>query len=414
MKIIIVGGGVIGYCSAWFLSQSGHDITVLENSSNKSNASYGNAGMVVPSHFTPLAAPGIIWKGIKWMLKSDSPFYIKPRIDVEFIKWCWQFYRHSTKHHVNESVVLLRDLNQKSRYLYNGIIPQLGQDISYKPDGLMMIYKTIKAEKEELKTALLAKKLGISTQILDTTGLNSLDTGIEYDARGAVYYPGDTFMDPEMFMDALENKLKERGVEISKGVEVKDFITSKNMINGVETNKGEYQADQIVLCAGIFSTQLASKLGIYIPMQGGKGYSITLDSPERKPKICSILTEAKVAVTPMGSKLRLAGTMEIAGNDMSVRRSRVNGYLKAVCSFMPYYNINDLQKHEVWVGLRPCSPDGLPYIGRSIKYQNLVIATGHAMMGFSLGPVTGELVSQIVDEKEPRINIDKLSPERYL
>jgi D-amino-acid dehydrogenase len=413
MKIIIIGGGIIGYNAAWFLNNSGHEVTILEKNVDNSSASYGNAGMVVPSHFIPLASPGIISKGIKWMFQSDSPFYIRPRFDFNLFRWIWQFFRHSTLSHVNDSIELLRDLNLRSRDLYKEIIPALGEDVFFKPDGLLMIYNTAKGEKEETKTAKIAERLGIATEVLDSSKLSMLEKGIEYKALGAVYYPGDAFMDPGLYMFALERKLRERGVEIIKGVDAARILTHREKIGEIETEAGVHTADHFILSAGIHSNILAAQLGINLPMQGGKGYSITLESPEQSPNICSILTEAKVAITPMGPNLRFAGTMEIAGNNLSINRKRVSGYLKAVTSYLPGYDFESLKRQKVWAGLRPCSPDGLPYIGRSHKYDNLVIATGHAMLGHSLGPVTGELVSQIVEEKEPGIKIDKLSPDRY-
>ena len=276
-----------------------------------------------------------------------------------------------------------------------------------------MLYATHKGEEEEKETAKVAASLGIEAKNLNNSELNELDSNISYKAKGAVYYPGDAFLDPAAFMKSLEINLKSRGVEIMKGMAVRDFIYENRKIHSVLAGDRFFEADEFVLSAGIDSADLAQKAGLYIPMQGGKGYSVTIDNPGKMPGICSILTAARVAVTPMGNKLRLAGTMEFAGKDVSVNRKRVEGYLKSVAQYIPDISYGILKDKTVWAGLRPCSPDGLPYIGRFNRYPNLIAATGHAMMGLSLGPVTGLIVTDLVNNKMPSIPVRRLHPDRF-
>ncbi len=412
-KVIVIGGGIIGYCTAWYLTGSGHEVTILERSRADDSPSYNNAGMVVPSHFIPLASPGIIKKGLVWMLRADSPFYIKPRLDASLIRWCWQFYRHANSRHVRRAAPLLAEMNQLSRCLFQEITDGLDARVNFKSAGLLMLYATHKGEEEEKETAKVAASLGIEAKNLNNSELNELDSNISYKAKGAVYYPGDAFLDPAAFMKSLEINLKSRGVEIMKGMAVRDFIYENRKIHSVLAGDRFFEADEFVLAAGIDSADLAKKAGLDIPMQGGKGYSVTIDNPGKMPGICSILTEARVAVTPMGNKLRLAGTMEFAGKDVSVNRKRVEGYLKSVAQYIPDISYGILKDKTVWAGLRPCSPDGLPYIGRFNRYPNLIAATGHAMMGLSLGPVTGLIVTDLVNNKMPSIPVRRLHPDRF-
>ena len=412
-KVIIIGGGIIGYCSAYFLSETGHQVTIIEKSNETDGCSHWNAGMVVPSHFIPLASPGIIKKGLKWMLRNDSPFYIKPRMNLELLKWGLLFYKHANSNHVSKYAPILADLNNRSRDIYNHFDAVFKDDFSYKAKGLLMLYQSKEAEKEESMVMEMAHQVGIEAKYLSCDELNELDHGTRYDVRGSIYYPGDTFMDPGKFMAILKNKLLENGVTIHKGVGVSSFEKSNNRVSKVIAGEISFEGDEIVITAGVYSSSLAKKLNINLPMQGGKGYSITLEKPDTLPEICSILVESKVAVTPFSGNLRLAGTMEIAGLDLSVNNKRVNGYLKSVEKYMPEFPYTNMPDDTAWSGLRPCSPDGIPYIGRTKRYSNLTFATGHSMMGLSLGPVSGNIVADIINEKDKDHHLSQLSPDRF-
>ena len=412
-EIVIIGGGIIGYCSAYFLSEEGHQVTVLERSTSDDGCSQKNAGMVVPSHFIPLASPGMIKKGLKWMLKSDSPFYIKPRMNITLLKWGMAFYKHANAGHVNKYAPVLAAMNNESRDLYNTFSSIFKEDFSYKQKGLLMLFNSEESEQEELKVLELAQNVGIEAKYLSCDELNELDKGTPYSVKGAVYYPGDSFMDPGKFMSILEKNLISRGVKIEKGVNITSFKSQGDRVTKIYSENKVYEGEELVVSAGVYSTDLAKKLNCNLPMQGGKGYSITLEKPESLPEICSILVESKVAVTPFSGNLRLAGTMEIAGHDLTINHKRVNGYLRSVENYMPEFPFSNMPKEPVWAGLRPCSPDGIPYIGRTNKHSNLTFATGHSMMGFSLGPVTGSMVASIIDGKDKYPYLDLLSPDRF-
>jgi D-amino-acid dehydrogenase len=412
-EILIVGGGVIGVCSAYYLSQSGHKITILDKSSMQDGCSYGNAGMIVPSHFIPLAAPGMISQGIRWMFDAESPFYVKPRLNADLISWGLKFYKAANEKTVNAAMPVLRDLNLNSRNLYAEMAKHEDLKFAFETKGLMMLCKTEKTAEEEAHVAGIAKSLGLTARILSKSELHQLEPEVKPEVLAAVYYPGDAHLHPNQLLKGLKTYLTAKGVVFKSDTEVTGFKNENGKITEVITDKGSFKADEIVIAGGSWSQHIVKHLNLKMPLQAGKGYSITMDLPEKKLQIPSILLEARVAMTPMDNQLRIGGTMEIAGINQEINLRRVTGILKAVPDYIPSYRFSVPEKSAIWSGLRPCSPDGLPYVGRINAYGNVTIASGHAMMGLSLAPVTGKLVNDIISGEEPFIDISLLSPERY-
>ncbi len=416
MAITIIGSGIIGLSSAYYLSKSGHQITIIERGNGEEGCSYGNAGMIVPSHFIPLATPGMIEKGIKWMFDAESPFYVKPRLNWDLVSWGLKFYQAANKKQVERAMPALRDISLLSKKLYGEIAQQPDFDFAYEEKGLMMLCKTEHAFEEEVGVASIANSLGIEANILNISELHQIENEIKPDVAGAIFYKGDTHCHPNTFVRQLKDYLKKQGVRFIYNSEVTDFKIEKNQIKSLTINHSEnHIIDQLIIATGSWSPVLAKALHIGLPMQAGKGYSVTNQQVEGKRlRIPSILLEARVAITPMAQNLiRFGGTMEIGGINDQINMNRVRGIIKSVPQFFPDYLIEMPQKEQVWYGLRPCSPDGLPYIGRTNKFKNLTIASGHAMMGLSLAPATGKLVQQIIDNEPTTIDIDLYSPERY-
>jgi D-amino-acid dehydrogenase len=249
--------------------------------------------------------------------------------------------------------------------------------------------------------------------VLDAKQTAALDPNVRMDILGAVYFPKDCHLSPGRFMDALKNRLDRLGAKFFWETAVTGWRLKGRRLEALQSNKGEFVADEFVLCGGAWSPKLARDLGLKLPMQAGKGYSLTLTKPRRLPTICSIFTEARLAVTPMGSSLRVGGTMEIAGLNEAINPARVQGIIRSVPKYYPEFTIQDFAGIRPWCGLRPCSPDGLPYVGRAGRFENLCFATGHAMMGLSLGPITGKLTAEILSGEAPSIGIELLCPDRY-
>ena len=411
--IVIIGGGIIGLSTAHCCAERGHRVTVVDrNPQQRDGCSFGNAGMIVPSHFIPLAAPGMVKLGLKWMWNPESPFYVKPRLSWDLITWGWRFWRAANKSHVARCAPLLRDLNFASRSCYEKLAAD-GHEFSLVKKGLLMLCKEPHTLDEEAHTAEQARALGIPAEVLDAKQTAALDPGVTMDIAGAVYFPKDCHLSPARFMQSLEDRLTTTGASFHWETDVTGFVKAGARLAAVQTNRGDINADEIVLAGGAWSPLLARELGLRIPMQAGKGYSLTVRQPRQLPEICSIFAEARVAVTPMDGALRFGGTMEMAGLNEDITARRVQGIIKSVPRYYPEFREEDFAGIQPWCGLRPCSPDGMPCMGRTAKWHNLTIATGHAMMGLSLAPATGKLMAQVIDGEKPDIDLSLLSPDRF-
>ncbi|HEX7861417.1 MAG TPA: FAD-dependent oxidoreductase [Verrucomicrobiae bacterium] len=413
-EVVVIGAGVIGLCTAYYAAQRGFRVTVIDrHGSEHEGCSYGNAGMIVPSHFVPLAAPGAVALGLKWMFNPESPFWIKPRLEWDLMDWGMKFWRASNAEQVKRAAPLLRDLHLASRDCFDELAAGCGNEFGLVRRGLLALCKTQRALDEEGHVAEKAQRLGVPAEVLNARDLAKLEPGARADVVGAIYFPKDCHLTPQRFMARMKQAAEQAGVKFQWGTNVRGFRRVGNEVRAVTTSSGEIQADEFVLCAGSWSTGVGREIGLKLPMQPGKGYTLTLPNPPALPTICSILVEARVAVTPMGNSLRVGGTMEMAGLNEEINSVRVAGITKAMSVYYPEFKHEHFEGLKVWRGLRPVSPDGLPYLGRTAKYKNLIVATGHAMMGLSLGPISGKLVAETLSDEKPSINIELLSPDRY-
>lgn len=406
---------MIGLCTALYCVRRGWRVTLVErHGAARDGCSFQNGGMVVPSHFIPLAAPGMVAQGLKWMWNPASPFYIKPRASWLLLDWLFKFCRAANAEHVRRAAPLLRDLSLASRDCFEALVAQQ-EDFGFEKSGLLVLCKTPRALEEEARIAAHALTLGIPAEVLDAARTAALEPGIRMDVAGAVHYPMDCRLAPDRFMDVLQRRLTGAGVRFAWNTEAVGWrVDGADRICAVTAAGGpEIEADAFVLCGGSWSPELVRGLGLRLPLEAGKGYTLTLPRPNGLPKMGAILSEARMAVTPIGAALRFGGTMEIAGLNETVNPIRVRAIVDAVQRYYPDITPADFDGIEPWRGLRPCSPDGLPYLGRAGRYANLVIAAGHAMMGLSLGPITGQLAAQILSGEAPSIDLSLLSPDRY-
>lgn len=409
MKVVVVGAGVIGLCTAWSLTNDGHEVAVLsEGPEGADSASCGNSGIIVPSHFVPLAAPGMIGTGLRMMLRRDSPFRIVARADLDLLKWCRLFQKNCSQDNVERGAPVLRDLHMASRQLFLEFAREFGNDFGLETKGMLMLCKTEHGLTEEAETASQAQRLGLQAKVLDSEGVAKLDPGLRYDVLGGVHFADDAHLAPHIFLRSLRRELTARGVTFKWSQATFGLQLSGNV--AVPSTIG-HEGDHFVLAAGSWTGRLTHPLGLKLPLQPGKGMHVSLVRPERSPGIACLLKEARIAVTPMDGGVRFGGTMELGEWRMEPDTVRRGAMVRNIGDYLPDYAGADFDASPTWTGLRPCSPDGLPYIGRTRFATNVSIATGHGMMGLSLGPVTGRLVSdELAGKAQPPLAV---SPDRF-
>jgi len=409
-KVVIIGGGIIGLSTAYYLLQEGYNVTVIDQSDISSGASFVNAGYISPSHVIPLAAPGMVSDSLKMMFNQASPFYLKLRLNLDLFKWAWNFNKNATEKHVVKSAPIIKELTVYSRELYQEIKNRELFEFQFERKGILMSYQSSKFEKKEAYLAKIATDQGLEVIQISKQKLQEMEP--EMNAEGAYHYLCDAHSTPDKFMKNFYECLKLKGVRFCKNEHVISFEKSNKKVTKLITDKQEHLVDELVIAAGSWSPMVAKKLKIKLLVQAGKGYRINVIK-KTGIKYPAILTDRNVAVTPMDGFTRFGGTMEIAGINHNINSKRVEAIANAAKVFYPELNITSEDKKDASCGLRPVSPDGLPYIGRATNYANVCIATGHAMMGWSQGPATGKLISEIISDKPTSININPFKIERF-
>ena len=409
--LLIIGGGVIGVSAAYVLAKAGANITLLEKGEISSGASYGNAGYIVPCHSNPIPAPGVLTQGLKWLLDAESPFYIKPSLSPHLLRWLWQFQKYCSAESYWRAIPLLRDMQRESLALFKEWIATEKLDANFRENGGITIYKDAQAFEAVCEEAEELRNYDIHFDILDTKALQALEPLIRDEVVGGISCDTDAYIDPALFTRALAEKAQEHGARILSQTSVLGFEKSGERIHRVKTTQGDIEVGQVLLAAGAWSTPIAEEIGVDILMQPAKGYSVTLKNPSALPGRYLFLGKSKVAVTPLGSSLRYAGTLELAGYNLSINPRRLGALRKAGETYL--HKIDGEAAPEIWAGLRPVSPDGLPYIGRSARVKNLVIATGHAMLGVAMGPFTGQLAADLLLQHNPSFELSPFKPERF-
>ena len=308
---------------------------------------------------------------------------------------------------------VISDLTFESLQLYNEIIGNDGIDFGFEQRGSLYLCNTEKAMDELEEKMGQLQSVGIESELLDKVQTQEKVGELKVNAVGSVYYPQDAHLQPARFVRELAKKVIESGVKIQSKTEVLGFERTGSRLTKVRTTRGDIEANEVVIASGAWSPAIVRQLGLRLKIQAGKGYSITIKRPEVSANIPLMLVEMKVGVTPMGDTIRIAGTLEMAGLDFTINERRVQGILKSVPQYLPDLDPNLCRLIEVWRGLRPCTPDGLPYLGRPENFENLTVAAGHAMIGVSLGPVTGRIASNIVLREDPGFDLTPLRLSRF-
>lgn len=411
---VIIGAGVVGLHIAYYLRQQGRDVVVIDRDTADNNCSFGNAGYISPSHFIPLATPGIVWQGLKWMLDSTSPFYIKPRFDKNLFRWGYYFWRSANQKTVQANAPHLFRLLSLSRSLSIDIHQTLGQSFGLKEDGCFMLYVDKETAKHEKDLALKAKTAyGMDVPVFSREELLAYEPLISKNVLGGAYYKIDCHLNPGLMMAELKNHLLQNGVRFVNRETIRSFAKSGDKVTQVVGENHTFAVDNLFIASGSWSQQVAGQLGIDILLEAGKGYSFTYQNPSKNIHHPAILVDHRVAMTPLGQDLRVGGTMELSGLDRSISARRIPPIINAANYYFDDLKLEVPAAEQVWSGLRPVSPDGLPYIGRDQKYQNVYLGCGHAMIGISSAAATGYLLAQLSTGQTPAIAMDAFRVNRF-
>jgi D-amino-acid dehydrogenase len=344
------------------------------------------------------------------MLDPASPFYIKPRLSPDLWAWVARFLVASRPAPMRRAIPLLRDLHLASANLYADLASRRDLKFDYEQKGMLTAYATAHGLRDGEAEVKLLAEFGVDAELLDAAAARQKEPALRDHVTGGIFFPRDGHFNPAKFVQGLAEAAEKRGARIQRNTEILRIQASGNQVQSVLTTSGTFYGKQFVLAAGAWSPNVTRDLVMNVPVQAAKGYSLSVPRPAGGPSLPLILGEARVAVTPMGDILRFAGTLEMAGLDLSVNQRRVDAIADAAAS---YLKVDRPPTTDVWRGLRPCTPDGLPILGRAKNYSNLILATGHAMGGMSLGPITGKLVAQVAMGKPAEMEISALSPNRF-
>jgi D-amino-acid dehydrogenase len=411
---VVVGGGVIGVCCAYFLAKRGARVTVLERDEIGRGASYGNAGSIAPGH-TPINKPGRVKQAAKSLFDPLSPLYIAPRPDPELARWLWTFSQTCTEEHLEFSMRIMAPLGHATRKLFDELVEQEKLECCFRREGYYEIYLTERGLKSARKEAAFIARHGFHPEIMPGDALRDREPAMNRQVLGGVFYPEAATVNPYRFVLELAKRTECYGAKLQTGTDVAEIRTVDGRVRGVRLQSGEIiEADAVVLATGAYSSSLVRGLGLRFPLQAAKGYHRDCESGEGKPPLlrhACVLGENMVFCTPMDGFVRFAGTLEFSGMNHEIKRPRLEQLTNASKRYLN--GTTDAAFRSEWCGLRPCMPDGLPVVGPLSRYQGLFIATGHAMLGLTLGPVTGKLIAECLLDGSPSISLSGLSPERF-
>jgi D-amino-acid dehydrogenase len=411
---IIVGGGVIGVCCAYFLARRGARVTVLERDQIGKGASYGNAGSIAPGHL-PINKAGRVRQALKSLFDPLSPLYVAPRPDPALAKWLWAFSRACTDRQVELSMRTLAPLGHTGRELFDDLVETEKLECGFRREGYYEIYLTERGLESATKEAGFISRYGFHPDVMPGGALREREPAINGRVVGGVFYPEAATINPYHFVLEMAQRAERYGAEFRTDTEVVAIRTIDRKVHGVQTQSGEVlESDAVVLASGAYSVPLIRKLGVRFPLQAAKGYHRDCESRQGRPPLlrrACVLGESLVFCTPMDGFVRLAGTIEFSGLNQEIRRPRLEQLTNSSSRYLR--TIGDAAVRSEWCGLRPCLPDGLPAVGPLSPYTGLFIATGHAMMGLTLGPVTGSLIAECVLDGSPSIDITALCPGRF-
>lgn len=410
-EILILGGGVIGLACAHYLLAEGRSVRLLEQGRVGGAASHGNCGTLTPSHAPPLAAPGMVGQALRWMLSPSAPLYIKPRWDPALMRWLLASARRCNAGDWRASGLAKGALLNLSRALTEDLVFGQDLDCGFQASGFHYVFRSARALEKQQRDLPLLAEMGIRANVLDAAALAADEPALLPGMAGAIHFPGDAQLRPDRYTAELARVVREAGGVIEEGVSITGFESGRRGIEAVRTNEGRRTGGKVLMALGAWSPQFARSLGLTIPIQPGKGYSITYDRPALAPRRPLVLKERSVCVTAWDDGFRLGSTMEFSGYDDRLNRTRLAALERGAAEYLaePVGPV----KREEWCGWRPMVVDDLPLLGRSPRHSNLWLATGHGMMGMGMSAGTGRLLADLMLGRAPPIDPAPYAPSRF-
>lgn len=409
--VLVLGGGVIGLACALRLLDAGRGVTVLEQGLIGSGSSHGNCGTLTPSHATPLGMPGVIGYALRQLLRADAPFRIAPRFDPGLLRWLMRFARHCNWREFARITAIKAPFLARSRTMTAELVAREGIDCEHVHDGSLYVYRDAAAFAASQWLPRALEEVGIRIDTLDGARIEGMEPALRPGVAGGYFNPDDARLRPDRFVTELARLVRERGGTIEEGTRIEAIVRDAGHITRVRTTRGDFSARDIVFALGAWSPALARQLGLRVPIQPGKGYSITYSRPALCPRIPLVLREASVCVTSWESGYRLGSTMEFAGYDSTLNRTRLDALRRGAARYL--HEPEGAQMIEEWWGWRPMTPDDLPVIGAVPGIANLCLATGHGMLGVSMAVMTAQLVCELLCGTPPSLDPAPYSVTRF-
>ena len=414
VDVLVMGAGIVGLSTAVELQKAGRQVTVIDRFEPGTGCSYGNAGWMTPCFSMPLPQPGMFWKSIGWLLDPDSPLRIKPQPSWLLVRWMTHFLFAMTEKRMLDSVKVLTDISKYSLENYRQLASSSPKQFGFDQKGLFLVSGTkdgLSGAKIEMD---LMQQQGVPGKYMTGEEIHAMEPSLKPEMlKGGVYFPSEAHAEPFLTVQALAEEFKRLGGKIQTGTEVYDFTKTNGRISMVHTTRGGFEADMIVLSLGTWSKELAARLNCRVPILGGKGYRVITPSFDVKPAHPIMIVDRKIAVTPrFDGFTSVAGTLELVDRDFEISPRRLNNIITGTKEYM-HMSAGEPEIKEIWRGLRPCTPDGVPMIGFSKKHTNLFYNTGHQMLGLQSAPGSGRVASDMILGRATITDTKPFRPERY-
>ena len=409
--VLVLGGGVIGLACALYLLRAGRSVTVLEQGRAGGATSHGNCGTITPSHAMPLAMPGMVMQALRWLARPDAPFRVAPRMDFALFEWLLQFAQRCNWKDFKRITAAKAPLLRLSRQALEQLIRDEHLDCEFEPVGTLSVYRDARAFEASQWLPRALRECDLAVEVLDGAQCRAREPVLNDSVVGGYFNPLDAHLRPDRYLAELARAVRALGGTIAESTTINGFRRAAARIDAVLTDGGEFSGAEVILALGAWSPLLARQLDLRIPIQPGKGYSITYTRPSRCPRIPLALKERAVCVTGWPSGFRLGSTMEFAGYDASLNRTRLDALRRGAAEYL--YEAEGPQVVEEWYGWRPMTYDDMPILGRSARVQNLTLATGHGMLGVTMSAATGRLIGELLSGREASLDLAPFSPARF-